>query len=424
MFRTQLVRHDLLRLFLRRLAKLAYWAVTFQLPLRFRQYRVNRVRALAVPGHVPPSQRVLTRAQAEAWNSAWYGSRPLSPKQRRTFLSLDASTIAHADLQHDQATALMATRYVGPYQRDDVETLRRIAPIKLIEGAFVAAQSSGIEQRGEMSYSIVTPFYKHIDHFRLCIRSVRELIKADIYAGHGQRIEWIIVNDDPLFREEQLQALFRDENLDGNVRLLSDGANAGIATRLNEACAAARSNWLLFLDCDDEIEANAVEILDDYIGKFPECRYISSGVCDIDDYGSILRWRRHGKPTKIFETGMTVGHLKAIRKDLIDDIGPFAVEHSGCQDYDFALRVALRESILCIPEYLYRYRWHDASQSVGSNVAQMTKTLHVLRDFMKLFADQMARGAIPACPRAAIDTAAEDRSVLDTNTRKSPRIVG
>lgn len=395
--RSRLMRYPRLRLILRRLLKLLYWAATGQLRSRFHQYLASRNKGGGA-SHVQFSGKIPTKAEADAWNSAWYGARQLSLERRRTAVSLDAATITNADVHYGEATAHIASRYIAPYSRDDVSALRRIAPSKFIRGVFESAQPSATEQQGKMCYAIVTPFYGHIDFFRLCARSVRELMNADVAAGHGERTEWIVLNDDPRFSVTQLQEILSAEGLSRNIRLISDGKNVGISSRLNEACTAATSDWILFLDCDDEIEATTLEVLDYYIKDFPRCRYISSGVCDIDENGSVLRWRKHREPTRIFEAGMTVGHLKAIRKDLIDEVGPFAVEHSGCQDYDFALRVSLREPILCIPEYLYRYRWHSNSQSVGNTIAQAAKTLHVLRDFMRRLADHLTVSQSVPCP--------------------------
>jgi len=66
----------------------------------------------------------------------------------------------------------------------------------------------------------------------------------------------------------------------------------------------------------------------------------------------------------LLSKGMIAGHLKAMRRDLFRDVGEFSEEFPGCQDYEFAIRVSVKEPILLIPEFLYRYRWHGASQSV------------------------------------------------------------
>jgi hypothetical protein len=67
---------------------------------------------------------------------------------------------------------------------------------------------------------------------------------------------------------------------------------------------------------------------------------------------------------------MTAGHLKAVRRDAFDDRGLLDPASDGCQDYEFALRMAIEEPLLFIPEYLYSYRWHQASQSVSMGPRQ------------------------------------------------------
>ena len=213
------------------------------------------------------------------------------------------------------------------------------------------------------SYSIVTPFHQHLGFFRACAESVAALLQA--MGGQAvARCQWVVVNDDASVPDQLLLDQLPPA-LAGLVTLVSDGRNHGIANALNRGVQAARHPWLLFLDCDDIIEPSATAVLDNAIAAAPRCRYFSSAMIDIGEDGAELRRRRQEHPpAALFERGMVMGHLMAVRRDLYDELGGFDPQFSGAQDYDLALRAALREPLRQLPEYLYRYRWHASSQSV------------------------------------------------------------
>jgi glycosyltransferase involved in cell wall biosynthesis len=401
--RSGLAHRPTLRRILRRTAKLAYWTVTLQLWQRYHRYRASRTVTMTgfvdsgVEGSAAfngASTATMTGfvdsgvERSGAFNRGWYGARCLDRDELFDPRSVSPEEQDRSDRHYEEATSRMAATYGTDGNSPELALLRRISPADLVNSAFAAALPAAgqLDDTVRSSFSIITTFYGHIEFFEACAASVGEIIGADIDGGRD-RIEWIITNDDPRYDiDDLLQRI--PERIRARTRILSDGENRGISARLNEACSLASSDWFLFLDCDDELEPRTAAVLDHYIARFPQCRYISSGLIDIDDCGNVVRWRRNSDPTKIFEEGMTVGHLKAVRRDLFDEVGPYRRQHSGCQDYDFALRTALHEPILCIPDYLYRYRWHAASQSVGRKVAQATRTIHVLREFLQLFADR------------------------------------
>ena len=84
---------------------------------------------------------------------------------------------------------------------------------------------------------------------------------------------------------------------------------------------------------------------------------------------------------------MLAGHLKAIRRDLFEDIGYLDPRFELCQDYEYALRTGVNEPILKIVEPLYRYRWHKKTQSVSR--ANRQKIIHdrIQRQYLRHFLD-------------------------------------
>ena len=217
----------------------------------------------------------------------------------------------------------------------------------------------------EIGFSVLTPYFAHESFFVECAKSV-----AAAAVRVNRPVEWVVFNDDPTMPDDQLKSLI-PEALQRQVRIVSDGQNHGIAVAQNRAAAAASYTWLVLLDCDDLLEPQALEALETAIIGAPGTRYFSSLMIDIDESGAELRRRRREHmPSDLFREGMIVGHMVAVRRDLFDALQGFDPRFSGVQDYHFALRVAQREQIGCLPMHLYRYRWHERTQSISGAFRQ------------------------------------------------------
>lgn len=307
---------------------------------------------------------VLTANGSEEHALGWYGSTPLTAHE----ISRVDQAVSFDPDTHARQTRDIIHRYGHMKIPDGSEMVYRLAEMPELAHSHLEASTVSqdiLASKTPGHYSIVTPFYKHAEFFTACGASIAGLIQ-----GNKERIEWIVVNDDPHISEETLIRL-TPESVRDRIRIVSDGQNRGIVARLHQGITLSRNPWILFLDCDDELEPVTLEILDHYIGLFPYCRYISSTMTDIAEDGKVLRLRYHEHPaTELFKHGMVASHLKAIRRDLIEELNGFDPSLSGVQDYDFALRAAAREPLLQIPERLYRYRWHKSSQTVAQQEQQ------------------------------------------------------
>lgn len=240
------------------------------------------------------------------------------------------------------------------------------------------------------SFSVVIPFARHLKLLGRCLASLDKLRhprKEDVF-------EVVVVNDDAQYSLEELRALM-PLGLRPLARVAAGQPGSGIATTLNQAIALSGNEWILFVDCDDLVEPDALTRLEWHIRRHPKVRYISSNMIDIDEGEGVLRYRRRVEPpTELLSRGMIAGHLKCLRRDALDEYGPLEPEFDGCQDYDLALKMSFVEPILLIPEYLYRYRWHQGTQSV-SRVARQELTTQAIRRIYKAAA-MMERGLLRA----------------------------
>lgn len=316
--------------------------------------------------------RLRTLEGSGAFSIGWHGCVPLPREQEPS--SADLERYLHL---YEEDTWKILTSF--PDLEDDrrfVHRYRAMLPLDELAGWLGSVTVPGeiAPSFQAPSFAVLTPFFRHVGFFEACAVSVEQAFAA--YSGESS---WIIVNDDPSVAGQTLLEAV-PAGLRPRVRLLSDGRNLGPAVRLNEAALAAEAEWLIFLDCDDELVETALSRLAQAIAQTPSCRYISSTMLDIDTQGAVLRHRlRRESPCRLFVDGMTAGHLKAVRRDLFDELGGLDPSTDCCQDYDFALRAAAREPLLYLPEALYRYRWHGRTQSVSRAMEQDENTVRVLR---------------------------------------------
>lgn len=328
-------------------------------------------------------------------------------KYRRILRSIRNSSISGSILNgygvtstYERATRELCQRF-GSSQLEDTKPLHMLVGSEAIvrnalERAPVRVSALAA---GSLNFSIVTPFFKHDVFFRKCVESVTSLFRFQAEKNASEVLEWIIVNDDPAFSKENLLNFIPAE-LRPNVRIISDGENIGIAAALNRGVRSARNAWVMLLDCDDMIEANAVDVVTKAIQANPGVRYFSSAMIDIDEFGAELRRRKHDyAQTEIFSAGMVMGHLVTFSVEMFEEYGGFNEDFSGVQDYDLALRVSAKEKLGRIPDHLYRYRWHGGSVSVSRRQRQARLTDKVRAAF---FRDEFKIERSPAVSRTML----------------------
>ena len=322
----------------------------------------------------------------------WYAGRELRPEETMAGGAARPPRVIRrlAKQAYENGTRQIQTRYLsGGETENDEDDLAQLAlrygPIDEIR-TFLASREppgSAVEMADCGGFTIVTPFHRHLDLFRKTAESVSRLSGEENTTGSA--LEWVIVNDDPIVSNEELARRIPERLRRATWQIRPDG-NGGIVDALNTGIRHSRHRWTLFLDCDDEIEQNAITVLKHYIERFPRCRYISSSMVDIDEQGNTLRFRGNEfSIDRLADIGMMAGHLKAIRRDLFEDIGYLDPYFESCQDYEFALRTAMQEPIAKIPDPLYRYRWHARTQSVSRAGRQKIGHQRIQRKYLRRF---------------------------------------
>ena len=210
-------------------------------------------------------------------------------------------------------------------------------------------------------FSILVPVYNPPSGaFQAMIASVID----QTFAGW----ELILVDDaspDPRVRQEIVKWSSRD----GRIKSIHREENGNISVATNQAGAAARGEFLVFLDHDDLLERDALAHFARYLDAHPETDLVYSDDDKIDNDG-----RRHSpqfkpdwSPELLLAFCYTV-HLTCVSRRLYEDVGGMRVGFEGSQDHDFWLRASERaRRVGHIPQILYHWRVVPGSTAMSGH---------------------------------------------------------
>lgn len=216
--------------------------------------------------------------------------------------------------------------------------------------------------------SVVIPCYNQANFLAEAIESVL----AQTY-GH---VEIVVVNDGSI--DDTVAVAGRYEQ----VRCISQ-LNAGIATARNEGLKHATGEYVLFLDSDDRLLPDALEIGVQCLVSRPRCAF-AAGRCvyigpdggrrpttyrpvvDRNHYLNLLI------TNYIWSPGMVLFRTAVVRH-----LGGFTTTVPGAEDYYLYLCIARNHRIWCHGNVVAEYRQHEASFSRKAGL-MLRSTLRVI----------------------------------------------
>jgi GT2 family glycosyltransferase len=217
-------------------------------------------------------------------------------------------------------------------------------------------------------FSIVVPVYNTpVALLEAAVRSVREQWYPN----------WrLILVDDASTSSDTSDALSRID--EPKIQLIRLGSNQGIAGATNAGLEAAKGDFIVFMDHDDELTPDCLYELALCIER-EQGDFVYSDEDKLDESGNFTQ--PHFKPDWSPDTMMSTmftGHVSCVRRSLLAAIGGLRSEFNGCQDWDFVLRVSeLTQRISHVPKVLYH--WRIIPASVASDIAAKPYVLDASR---------------------------------------------
>jgi glycosyltransferase involved in cell wall biosynthesis len=210
-----------------------------------------------------------------------------------------------------------------------------------------------VEVRDGSLVSVVIPSYNYRQYLGMAIESVigqsypnREIIVIDDGSTDGT---------DQLCRQYQEVKYIRVERV-------------GLSAARNIGVGMSKGDFLVFLDADDVLYPNALELNLYYIGYYPDAAFVSGGFDRIDGEGRLLgapeSVDRPGNNYEALLRGNYIGMEATVlyRRELFFryffDPGLMA-----CEDYDLNLRIARDLPVYGHSHKVAAYRMHERNMS-------------------------------------------------------------
>ncbi len=239
-------------------------------------------------------------------------------------------------------------------------------------------QSQNDEIIQDLSYnpmfSVVIPVYNTVtEQLKECIESVL----CQTYSN----FELILVDDHSSW--DNVVPVLKSYEDNEKVKIIYRNMNGHISVATNDAINISCGEYIVFMDCDDTIEPNALFEFAKLLNEHPEYDFIYSDEDKITEDGKI-RHMPFFKPDwspDLFLCMMYTNHLATYRASVVKEIGGLRSAFNGSQDYDMTLRFMEKSDntkVGHISKILYH--WRERKESVAFAMGSKNYAAYAARD--------------------------------------------
>lgn len=144
-------------------------------------------------------------------------------------------------------------------------------------------------------------------------------------------------------------------------------SNHGVAAARNAGWKATTAEYLVFLDADDRLLPNALELGVDALERRLQVAFVSGFSRDIGDDGKPLEGLQQPHVTQdhylrlLEDCFIWSGSSIVYRRSALETVGGFDESLTAADDYDLYLRLARRFPIYCHDAFVTEYRRHGTN---------------------------------------------------------------
>jgi glycosyltransferase involved in cell wall biosynthesis len=170
---------------------------------------------------------------------------------------------------------------------------------------------------------------------------------------------------------------------------LRNERNLNLARSLNRGIAAARGRYIVRMDHDDISVPHRLEAQIAFLEAHPEVGIVGSTMEIMDEAGRRTGMRRYNLTDdairrKIFIYSPFCHPATAMRKDVLDEVGPYDHAFNPAEDYELYFRIGMRSRFANLEEPLLRYRVVAGTSMTTSATRRLeAKTIEVRRKYAR-----------------------------------------
>lgn len=209
--------------------------------------------------------------------------------------------------------------------------------------------------------SVIIPTYNHGRYLNKTINSVLNQSYTNL--------EIIVIDDGSTDHTKEVVSAF------DMVKYIYQ-KNAGVSAARNNAIPHCKGEYLLFLDGDDWLFPNAIDIQISYFNQTPNLSFVSGGhvrkLIDENRFFQTSIFDLRQDNFKSLLKSNYIAHPAAVlfRREVFYEY-KFEIKYKACQDYDLYLSVARKNKVLHHKQLVSAYRLH--STNLSSDFAFMLK---------------------------------------------------
>ena len=250
-------------------------------------------------------------------------------------------------------------------------------------------------RRRNEGYAFITSPAKDTEHIRFSVlmpvyKAPLALLEKAIESVRAQTYKsWQLCIVDDASDDEPLSQLLQSYiQRDPRIVVFTRGANGHISAATNDALVMASGEFVVLLDNDDELSADALAAVAAALTVRPDAEIVYSDEDKLSEAGK--RHHPYFKPDfnpVLFLAQNMISHLGIYRTSTLREIGGFRVGVEGAQDWDLAWRVVEAkgaDKVVHVPRVLYHWRELPGSTSrdVGEKAYAVAAQVRVISDHL------------------------------------------
>jgi len=172
---------------------------------------------------------------------------------------------------------------------------------------------------------------------------------------------WELILIDDGSNDKSLEIAKKFERIDNRIRVISDGFNKKLPSRLNQIIDESKYQYIARMDADDIIHPERLEIQIKFLENNPDYDLVSTGMVSIDNDSQVYGYRNVNQvytDFKKLEKTYPIVHASVLAKKNWYIRNNYNTNYPRSEDYELWCRAIAKKDlkIAVLPDLLYYYR--------------------------------------------------------------------